>query len=237
MGQDWDGNPSSIPARMAQARRQDTTGPGQGSQTGAQLGTNLVVPGFDRMHSGLFDLPLTIKPSEIFDAVTWATDHMHLRIAVDSHIACSLDDFAIVNEWLHFRSRSDLLGHFAMIHLDDLISRQERLIPKWYRSPLPDPLVDLYEVHDRDFLCLLSLSTLLDLKQAAIKVSNSSRSPIQDSIETAAKMVDQMEKVADSGSLKFLQDAGSCVLSALGSFLHRVCWLINPAQKELVIDQ
>ena len=80
-----------------------------------------------------------------------------------------------------------------------------------------------FAVEDQRFLKLLDLGQLLLLARQRLHMSSPEKNPaiMVECLSTVVRQVDQVELIAADGTLKFLQDVGSCDLSRSVTFLHQ----------------
>ncbi|OCF32143.1 hypothetical protein I316_06299 [Kwoniella heveanensis BCC8398] len=96
---------------------------------------------FDRMYAATFGLPTAIDSMVVGDFEAWMRDHDHLKIPIDHHLACSLDQFSREDAWSACRRQGNHTKEYTMLFVQDLSCGSERYIAKWFTGDKADPLI------------------------------------------------------------------------------------------------
>ncbi|KAK8844525.1 hypothetical protein IAR55_006371 [Kwoniella newhampshirensis] len=200
---------------------------------------------FDRGLSQTYGLPVSIRLNHLMDvsdpaisladryqAYTWARDHLYLGPSVDMHLASSIELCKLKDQWRAIcQTNIGSLAYFDAA-LDSMNSQGEALLAKWWRKDAPPPGFD----YEKEHVGLWStLDFVLILKRHNLDIGPSDPARIDLCLADTARIVDEIDILADNGDLEIMQDTESCMTSSLVVLLRKMFHLATRNQKSLIV--
>ncbi|WWD22922.1 hypothetical protein CI109_107417 [Kwoniella shandongensis] len=187
---------------------------------------------FDRGLSQTYGLPVSIRLNHIMDADTWARDHLYLGPSVDMHLASSIELCKIKDQWRAICETNISSISYFDAALDSMSAQCEALLAKWWRKDAPPPGFD----YEKEHVGLWSaLDFVLILKRHNLDIGPSDPARIDLCLSDAARIVDEIDTLADNGDLEIMQDTESCMTSSLVVLLRKMFHLATRTQKSLIV--
>ncbi|KAL1407900.1 hypothetical protein Q8F55_007336 [Vanrija albida] len=180
--------------------------------------------GFDRTYSYHFDLPLTVRPHEIFDAEEWARDHADLGIGTDWHLACSHDHGSYDDMLAMYRKSSGMTEAWSRQMLAQISNGYRKHLWRWFDSP--DFLASVLSPREQRILRVDPLNQLLLVKEAELDLTSwESQTDLAEWMSLADQLVQQLELTTEDRGFLYLQDTSSLGMSSLALNLYKTEFL------------
>lgn len=92
----------------------------------------------------------------------------------------------------------------------------------WQRLTIDHPIVSRLDQGERRWMSWLQLCHILGVKKLLLDFTSDVAMVLNECLDLAMRIVEQVEMVGEVDVLPYLQDVGSAALSSLGLFLYDV---------------